>query len=516
MYQGFQSDPISNAMQIILSLRKSVLFYPLIIAALPVIFFVAENPRGKLLPAEVLSTFAVVLISTAILIFLVKRFTKDNVKASIITTICLVTFFSYNVIHDLLSATLESSIAGISITEHQYLIPTAGIVSIAGIWMVQSFKGNLLPLIQASTFVALALVAFNTGRIGLDAFSKPYDNPSGSSPPSLADNYISEKYPDIYYIVLDSYGRADVLKDNFGFNNSKFIDSLKDQGFYVAPDSRSNYVKTYLSLGSSLNMRYLSPDEDGAELVEENSIVGYLKSMGYLYVHFDSGTTFTKRSRHADIGISLGNGPKELLFNEFTEAFLGHTIVAPLARLAGLNLYSTFNDNYAKRFHFITDQARNIPSMPQPTFSFIHILQPHPPYVFDRNGDRPNTSGDEHQKYLDQLFYVNKIIKVVVEDLLNNSLDEPIIVIQGDHGPLPSDGTGFNNPSDQFVLERTAILNAYYLPQSCRPGLYPSITPVNSFRMIFDKCLGTDFGLLDDRSYWSVSKPPIDFSQLSP
>jgi hypothetical protein len=60
--------------------------------------------------------------------------------------------------------------------------------------------------------------------------------------------------PDVYYIVLDGYGRADVLSSIFNYDNSEFIEFLKEKGFYVGERSHSNYIETYLSLTSSLNL----------------------------------------------------------------------------------------------------------------------------------------------------------------------------------------------------------------------------------------------------------------------
>ena len=67
----------------------------------------------------------------------------------------------------------------------------------------------------------------------------------------------------------------------------------------------------------------------------------------------------------------------------------------------------------------------------------------------------------------------------------------PIIIIQGDHGP-----SHFDVPS------RMAILNAYYFPDH-EFAVYPEITPVNSFRLLFNNYFNTDFDLLEDVSYYS-------------
>ena len=49
------------------------------------------------------------------------------------------------------------------------------------------------------------------------------------------------------------------------------------------------------------------------------------------------------------------------------------------------------------------------------------------------------------------------------------------------------------------IRERHAILNAYYLPGDGSKKLYPSISPVNTFRVVFSHYFGADLDLLPDR-----------------
>ena len=64
------------------------------------------------------------------------------------------------------------------------------------------------------------------------------------------------------------------------------------------------------------------------------------------------------------------------------------------------------------------------------------------------------------------------------------------IILQGDHGQLWP---------DQHAAQMK-ILNAYYLPKGSEV-LYPSISPVNTFRVVFNEYLGGNFPLLEDVSY---------------
>jgi hypothetical protein len=167
-----------------------------------------------------------------------------------------------------------------------------------------------------------------------------------------------------------------------------------------------------------------------------------------------------------------------------------------------------------------------IPDIAGLTFTFNHNVQPHPPYIFDRDGNTPpgfeyDLTGQDNwndPQYIDQLIYVSKRIEEAVDKVLEGSATEPIIIIQGDHGPAPSlpPSGEFDNPSDALVIERTGILNAFYLPEYCRSSLYPTITPVNTFKLVFNECLGGEFVLTEDSTYWRIGEPPIDFSRISP
>ena len=99
----------------------------------------------------------------------------------------------------------------------------------------------------------------------------------------------------------------------------------------------------------------------------------------------------------------------------------------------------------------------------------------------------------------------------LVRELKSTSDVPPIIILQGDEGPYPdryrSAARSFRweQATDAEVRQKFGILNAYYLPGVDSSSLYPSITPVNSFRLVLDLYFGTSLGLLPDRSYACVS-----------
>jgi hypothetical protein len=91
-------------------------------------------------------------------------------------------------------------------------------------------------------------------------------------------------------------------------------------------------------------------------------------------------------------------------------------------------------------------------------------------------------------------------------------------VIQGDHGAAYTRSTAaFSHivPDDEYLKEQMSILNAYYLPGIDSSGLYDSITPVNSFRIIFNAYFDAKLPLLEDSSYYSSQVYPFDFANVT-
>jgi hypothetical protein len=99
--------------------------------------------------------------------------------------------------------------------------------------------------------------------------------------------------------------------------------------------------------------------------------------------------------------------------------------------------------------------------------------------------------------------YINQRISAIVDLVLQTSANPPVIVIQGDHGPAPFD----------VIERRMKILNAYYFPDNTE-GLYPTITPVNTFRVILNKYFGQTYPLLDDRSLYSAYDGPYNYAEI--
>ncbi|MEO1370639.1 MAG: sulfatase-like hydrolase/transferase, partial [Acidobacteriota bacterium] len=153
----------------------------------------------------------------------------------------------------------------------------------------------------------------------------------------------------------------------------------------------------------------------------------------------------------------------------------------------------------------------------QPFYAFAHLITPHPPYLFGPEGEaRADDAHDlanwrPRSGYVDQLRYVNRRLEETIDRILSDERPA-VIILHGDHGSATSGSTegdvGEVTEPTPLMRERTAILHALYLPEGCRDRLYPSITPVNSFRLLFSCHFGADLPLLDDKVYFSGYKRP--------
>ena len=351
----------------------------------------------------------------------------------------------------------------------------------------------LFPLINIARYYVAKSIAFS------------------STTPSFTelDSTTLETLPDIYYIIPDAYARADTLKEIYDYDNSEFIAELEKAGFYIAKCGQSNYPITLLSVTSSLNIDYIpnlnerfTPEEDDIlylfSTLRKNIIMDIFDRAGYETIAFASGFPWAEM-RNADIFISPPSGK----INEFEVVYLQTTITQILDDINLVDYENISAERYRERTHLVFDSLPDIAKMPGPQFVFVHVLLPHPPFGFDAEGNEitPTEVGFE-EGYINQVAYFNDEILKSIAVIKAESETPPIIIIQGDHGP----------PTGRPDWD-LRILNAYYLPAHSG-SLYPSISPVNTFRLILNEYFGENYPLFPDKSYKLETDNNYDYTPI--
>ena len=335
--------------------------------------------------------------------------------------------------------------------------------------------------------------------------------------------------PDLYYIILDRYGNNEALDIFAKYDNSDFGNWLEDKNFVVASKSKSNYLKTAQSLASSLNFKYINylTKELGTKsykliplysLIKENELYKILKKNGYKIIHSGSWWETTRRNDNADKNFSTN----PYGFSEFISMICEKSW---LLYFFEVNKYSHRKISW-RRINSQLDELAEIPSIKQPTFTFAHFLIPHTPFVFDRFGKYKSIEEESkksyEENYVDQLIYINNELKKLINKLISKSEHPPIIILQGDEGPFPYNyrinekDFNWKNATELELKQKMGIINAFYLPNIENKIVYDTITPVNTFRLVFNSYFHTNFKILHDKSYAHYSdKHPYRFFDVT-
>lgn len=391
---------------------------------------------------------------------------------------------------------------------------------------------NHATFLLSSLGFALIFILLATDKTPLNLYLQ--GAPQKADPPR-SELVISGSPPDIYYIILDGYARNDILEDLFDFENSEFTDYLTDKGFIIPPENHSNYGTSILSETATLNMQYvqnLISDAEGwpylwllSPFIKNNTVKTMLEEAGYNSISIDVNYEVIN-----DGYVDIYYSPLLIRLNEF-EKFLIQTspikIFSPLIRkFALINTYSS----HRTLVNFAFSTLSEIPELDGPKFIYSHIISPHPPFVFDKDGqyiepsygytfwdgvDYPGTNEQYKQGYVGQLKYVNHRMIQTVESILEKSETSPIIIIMGDHGSrLFSD---FSVSEHTCIPESFSNFMALHLPGLDSDQIPPDITSVNVFRLIFDHYFQTEFGMLENGYYFFSDKGvPYGFEDVGP
>ena len=509
-------------------------FAPFLLSIQPILHLFSINAAEVHFSEILRSLFASFLLGVAILevAYLVLR---DWRRASLIASLFLFLFFIFG---DLATWVSKNLGLGPARTDLVILIFVV-ILMLAWVWLV---RNRIKDIAAVNLYFNLLAVIFflNSGvRMGnklLENGVPLFQRQSAQAP--VVES--TETQPDIYYIILDGYGRQDILQAFYEFDNSSFLNDLSAKGFYVASESSSNYIQTMLSLSSSLNMDYLQTlKTDGVgietrgdliELVANNNVRTLLAQHGYQLISFHNEYKATIPS--AEIYYDDSQAGLAYPVTAFESILIDHSIARVLSHIPVFNkaLIDMPYDTHRRHILSTFETLQEVPALDGNYFVYAHIIAPHPPFVFDEVGnlvaqDTPFTLNDanyymrEHSQkkyiagYRRQLQYVNTLVLDTIDAILTQSTTPPIIIIQGDHGPGAH--LHWGSLEQTIPAERFGILNAYYFPDQDYALLYPSISPVNSFRVVFDQFFDVDYAPLPDRHYYSPWSFPFDFVEVT-
>lgn len=519
---------------------KRAVIHPLLFAAFPVLFLYSRNV-GQI-PLWLVVRPLVVLTAIALLLGLgLTVLLKNAHKAGILVSAVFLIAFA----HGELVGWMGKHLAHLSHETNAQAALIAGLAFLLIAWKTLQTKRALRDITVLLNLIGL----FTVGILLPGATYQHLRGTANIRPVALeyqTSGVPTNSAPDIYYIILDGYARADVLEKLYACDNSSFLDYLRDKGFRVCDRSRSNYCQTGLSLASSLNYCYLddlarrmgkagSSRLPLSHMIKHSRVNNFLQEHGYSSVAFATGyplTEMPRADRYIHPRFALTQFENTLLNTTILPAIdyqLRHRWGLAASRLAGWR----YNLHRKWILHTLDEIGRIEREGDKPFFVFAHIMCPHPPFVFDEQGAPINpphhysildanefmqqaSSGGKQEYitgYRQQLLFLDSNLKDTIEHIIAASERPPVIILQADHGPgLEVD---LWCPEKTNMEERMAIFNAYYLP-GVNAGTIPGdITPVNSFRVVFNSYFRTDLEILPNESYYSTWLAPYDFIRVT-
>jgi hypothetical protein len=495
--------------------------HPLLLAAYAVLFVYAAN-TSEVVPGQLVRPLAIALLAAGAVLGVAALLLRSPRRGAVLATAIIVTFGFLGHL-----ATQLDDAAGQPIPDWVLLSGALMIVVLTGLYAARA-RGSLPTVTAALNAFALALIVITllailpseTSRVGVA---------QASEGEAVSDTLVAEasQVPDrdIWFLVFDRYGSDWSLEHRFGVDNDIYP-ALEERGFQVVPGARTNYRATDFSLATMLNMRLLddlttsvgrvSKDRTPARArIPRHEVGKFLRANGYRYYHVASWYEPTYDNPIADVVLRHGKTP------EFDAVLREATALPAIERAVGLTPQDDpFRIRHQEEAEFQIRQLLHLADEPGRKFVFAHVLLPHPPYVFDEDGDHvPKATvleKGEDGVFEPQLRYTNRRLLEIVDRLLDRPPNEqPIIVISGDEGPFLCGDVDCVDRTPETYGIRFGALRAYHLP-----GLDYVVpaddTGVNIFRMLFREYFGADLPDLPNRSYdWPDNDHLYDFRDIT-
>lgn len=399
-----------------------------------------------------------------------------------------------------------------------------------------------VPALKFLVFLVCFIFTVQVGKVGLRLIEIRHDlaykGPQTSLPEPAATPGAK---PNVYYLLFDRYANATTLKRDYKYDNSTFLDSLKQQGLVVRDDAYANYPFTMQSVSSTLAANYhadiakqFKNDATGFQtafpyrkLLDNAPVTKAFQANGYNYNQVSSWWDFTRDNPSANTNPSksfrLRMFGKNFWATDLQRDIINKSILSPFL-LKGITVGKTTvvqyqldrnpTQNFYAEMHALKTIANHSASQTKPQFTFAHILSPHDPYIFDAAGNKPTYDSnrtddgiDETVKYTNQVTFLNTQIQQLVATIRTKD-PTAVIVMQADEGPYPKQFRGTLTPANYYdpinlpidqQRQKFSVLAAYYMPNvdeaTVKTGIAAS---VNSFSFVLNQYLGYNLATLPD------------------
>ncbi len=481
------------------------------------VFFVLHTERyytGAVPLSDMLELGAAYVAGALLLYGLLRIFIRHKAAAGIVVFFLMILFLYWG---EILQAIIRTFHFRQNYSNHPlYLLAFLALITAAALFIrrqkpatVQrlTFYLNVLLLIYVASELILLTAYALTGRLQHQLIDPQRAASEGAQQPHAGK--------DIYLLLFDEYASNPSLLNDWKTDNGGIAAWLTGKGFKMIPGSRSNYNQTQFSMASLLNMDYLQGyskprtiigERDYQAIIpalEDPRVVRTLQQAGYAFTNYSIFDIAGQPQRaFEDLQISK----RRLITNNTFYKILTKNYIPYLRYRREIKRNPAYYDPMYYRAHtYNTGIYRDVlrhAALPrrQPQFIYAHFLLPHPPYYYDSLGrllpiadidNLPFTNTSWISGYRENLKVANRLMQHMVDTILRQSGGQAIIMVMGDHGYRIDKST---KPGQSFPN-----FNALYFPDKDYRTVPDSLTNVNEFRIVLNKCCGTGYPLLPDK-----------------
>jgi hypothetical protein len=382
------------------------------------------------------------------------------------------------------------------------------------------YKIRRRKLTMATLYINLLLLSLSS----LEAYHMVTGTPT--LPLVVGSNEVNQKRsgkPDIYFILLDGYTNPETTPRYFGFENRGLVDSLRKKGFYVVKNSKSNYKFTYQTVGSALNMSFLSKPFPESFLtfksISDNLFIRTAKASGYRAHNL---SIFNMKGQPSPFHLE-SYAPGSFEFYDFV---FSRTLLATFSKKAknipmnDIKIHENSIAGFRSLDRLVSDTTH------APKFVYLHSLISHGPFWMDSSGTyseevvsrnaqfaskdmaawhngtfKDTDLGDSSvedgiiKDYRTHLAIANNVTLKSVENILDKKPNS-IIIVMSDHGFRYL----MRHSAEDTQAEQYANLCAIYFPDGNYESLNDHMTPINVFRAVSNEAFGSAMEYVLDRS----------------
>lgn len=482
-------------------------WHPLLVAAAVVISRFNAVPSA---PSAIWRPLLVTLLATAILLVIARVLIRNRFLAAVLTSALVL--FSFR---ELLPA----------LTVVAALI-WAGLMRLIGTRISGPARSSRLHgIARAVAGISAATVLVTAGTVAVQ-FS--------AVPQVLAPSFTASGAggPNVYILMLDGYPRSDTLSTTFDFDNGPFLAGLETRGFVVAGAARSNYIKTWVTLGTMFNGAYVDdllagqkppPTGNGqirwlGEVMGRSAMLDPFRLRGYRIATIPSSFTSAALTT-ADVTYDSG-AISELEANILNRSPWSLVFRDPIANL----LARAHADAVRATFRLTAEIAESGQS--GPILVFAHVLSPHTPFVVhEREGtptlapcfpracsvwsatmDELGYSFNEYREgFVDEVAAVNALVLDTADRVIAAD-PSAVIIVMSDHGSRYT----FDDEAEHF--------RSFFAARTPGTGtVYPDDeSPVNILRRLAGALFDIDVEALAYQAWSSEWCCPLTLSPYEP